>query len=58
MFALTSNITIGKFFNVKPNNVRINKSIYEYVDKAVIKLPASARLQLQHADDVISSSTK
>ena len=46
MFVLNSNITIGSFKNVKPNAVRVNKSIFEYVDKAMIKLPLSARLKL------------
>ena len=43
MFVLGSYITIGKYY-MKPHDVRVQKSIYEYVDKATIKLPISARL--------------
>lgn len=45
MFVLNSNITIGAFKHVTPNEVRVSKSIYEYVDKAVIKLPISVRVK-------------
>jgi len=44
MFALCSDITIGQF-KMKPHDVKVNKSIYEYADKAVIKLPLSARIK-------------
>lgn len=57
MFALQSNITIGTFTGIKPNNVNIKKSIYEYVDKAIIKLPASARLTFENKDVVVSAET-
>jgi hypothetical protein len=41
-FALTSNITIGEFKNVFPNSVKVNKSIFEYVDRALIKVPTTS----------------
>ena len=44
MFVLQSDITIGAYKHVKPHNVRIKKSLYEYVDRAVTQLPASAIL--------------
>ena len=44
MFALTSNITVGKYA-FKPHEVKINKSVYEYADKAVIKIPITARIK-------------
>lgn len=56
MFALCSNITIGRFINVKPHEVRISKSIYEYVDKAVIRLPITARLV--RAGQIITQSAE
>lgn len=44
MFALCSDITIGDYLGVKPHEVKIRKSIYEYVDTAIIKVPITARL--------------
>lgn len=44
MFVLNSNITIGQFKAVKPHEVKINKSLYEYVDRAIIKVPITARI--------------
>lgn len=43
-FTLNSDISIGSFKKVKPNSVKINLSLSNYVNKAVIKIPASARL--------------
>lgn len=43
-FALVSNISIGKYTGVKPHEVKINKSMFEFVDKAMIKLPITARI--------------
>lgn len=43
-FTLNSDITIGPYKKVKPHEVKINLSLSEYANKAVIKLPASARL--------------
>lgn len=43
-FTLNSNITIGQYKKVKPHEVKINLSLTDYVDKAFIKLPASAHL--------------
>lgn len=43
-FTLNSNITIGQYKKVKPHEVKINLSLTEYTDKAVIRLPASAYL--------------
>lgn len=45
MFVLNSDITIDKFTGVKPHQVSIKKSMYEYVDRATIKLPISARVK-------------
>ena len=55
-FAVCSDITIGKFEHVKPHEVKINKSIYEYVDRAVIKLPITARII--RAGEVITASAE
>ncbi len=44
MFVLHSDISIGEFVHVKPYDVKISKSISDPVDRAVIKLPISARL--------------
>ncbi|SEW01881.1 hypothetical protein SAMN05428988_1308 [Chitinophaga sp. YR573] len=56
MFVLNSNITIGLFKKVKPVEVKINKSLYEYVDRAVIKLPITARII--RAGQVITESVE
>lgn len=55
MFVLNSDISIGQFVNVWVHDVSIKKSIFEYVDKAVIKLPISARIKNknQNADNTI-----
>ena len=45
MFVLNSNITIGPFKRVMPIEVKINKSMFGYVQKAVIKLPITARIK-------------
>jgi hypothetical protein len=44
MFVLNSDITIGKYVRVKPHHVKITKSIFEYVDRAQIQLPITARI--------------
>ena len=44
MFVLNSDITIGKYVQVKPHDVKITKSIFEYVDRAKITLPITARI--------------
>lgn len=56
MFVLNSDITIGKFKRVKPIEVRLPKTMFEYVDKAVIKLPITARIK--QAGEVITASTE
>ncbi|MBL0144936.1 MAG: hypothetical protein IPP48_03420 [Chitinophagaceae bacterium] len=43
-FTLNSNITIGQFKKVKPNEVKIQLAISNYVNTCKIKLPASAHL--------------
>lgn len=43
MYELQSNITIGKY-RMKVHEVSIRKSLNSYMDKAVIKVPTSARL--------------
>lgn len=45
MFGLCSDIKIGKFKNVKPLSVKVTKSIFEYVNKATIKVPITARIK-------------
>jgi hypothetical protein len=50
-FALCSDISIGKYKSIKPNMVKINRSIYEYVDRAILKLPVTARVE--HRDKII-----
>lgn len=45
-FELVSNITIGTFKKVKVNEVKIEKSVYDFVDKATIKIPAKGRLKV------------
>lgn len=46
-FELVSNITIGSFKKVKVHDLKIDKSVYDFVDKAVLKLPAKARLRVK-----------
>lgn len=53
-FALQSDITIGEYKRVKPIDVKVTRSMYEYVDKAVIKLPLSARIKI--AGEVVTGS--
>lgn len=45
MFVLNSDITIDRFTGVKPYQVNIKKSMYDYVDRATIMLPISARVK-------------
>jgi hypothetical protein len=45
MFVLGSDITIGKFKRVKPHSVKIEKSMFSYVDKAMITLPITSRIK-------------
>ena len=54
MFVLNSDITIGPYKRVKPHQVKIDKSMFTYVDKAVIKLPITARIV--QAGEVITKS--
>lgn len=56
MFALCSDITIGKFKNVKPHEVKVTTSIFEYVNKAVLKLPLTARIK--QAGKVLTATTE
>ena len=44
MFALRSDITIGQFVGVKPHSVKVNKSIHQYCDRALITIPITARI--------------
>lgn len=45
MYALTADITIGAYRFRAVHRVRIVKSIYSFVDTAIIEIPASARLK-------------
>lgn len=56
MFVLTSDITIGPFVKVKPHDVKIIRSLNAYVDKATIRVPASARMKMQ--GESVSESTE
>jgi hypothetical protein len=44
MYTLTSNITVGDY-RFKVHEVRVRKSLNNYMDTAIIKIPASARLK-------------
>ncbi|RYZ18313.1 MAG: hypothetical protein EOO10_25915, partial [Chitinophagaceae bacterium] len=46
------------FKEVKPIEVKINRSLFEYVDKAVIKLPISARLKQKDQTTVTVETAK
>jgi hypothetical protein len=56
MFVLNSNITIGIFKRVKPTGVKITKSIFEFVDKAVLKMPITTRIK--RAGEIITASVE
>jgi hypothetical protein len=56
MFVLNSDITIGQFKRVKPVDVRITKSIFDFVDKAIIRLPITSRIV--RAGEVITESVE
>jgi hypothetical protein len=55
-FALCSDITIGNYKRVKPHEVKIAKSIFDYVDKATIKLPITSRIV--RSGEVITASAE
>ena len=44
MFCLTSNINIGRFRNVKPIEVKVTRSMRQYNDTAIVKLPIVSRI--------------
>ncbi|RAJ75535.1 hypothetical protein CLV59_109149 [Chitinophaga dinghuensis] len=44
MFRLTSEINIGRYKSIKPISVKINRSIFDFVDKAVFKMPDAAKV--------------
>ncbi len=56
MFALCSQISIGKYDSVKPHEVKITKSIFEYMDKATIKVPLTARIR--QAGKTVTATTE
>jgi hypothetical protein len=56
MFALCSDITIGQFKRVKPHYVKVSTSMYDFVDKAVIQIPITARIV--RAGEVITASAE
>lgn len=56
MFALCSKIEMGRFTNIKPNGVKITKSMFDFVDKAVVKLPITARIK--QAGEVVTESVE
>lgn len=47
-FELVSDISIGSYRRVKVHDVKVEKSVYDIVDKCTIKIPAKARLQVQN----------
>lgn len=55
-FQVCSDIAIGKFKRVKPNSVKVTKSMFEYVDRAVMKLPITARIK--RAGEVITEAVE
>ncbi len=55
-FALCSDITIGVYKRLKPHGVKVTKSIFEYVDRAVIIVPITARIK--RAGEVITASAE
>lgn len=57
MFVLNSDITIGQFTRVKPHSVKITKSIFQFVDKAVINLPITARIIKDGVVETASAET-
>ncbi len=56
MFVLNSNITIGQYKKVMPSEVKITKTVFEYVDRAIIKMPTTARLK--RAKEVLTESAQ
>lgn len=56
MFVLNSDITIGKYKGVKPHEVKITRSIFEYVDRAKIQVPITARIV--RAGEVITATAE
>ncbi|HLO38373.1 MAG TPA: hypothetical protein VK173_07785 [Lacibacter sp.] len=54
MFNLTSNISIGQFVDIKVNDCKIVKSIYNYTETATIKIPITSRVK--RADETITAS--
>lgn len=54
MFVLNSNITIGQYKKVMAIDVKITKTVFEYVDRAIIKMPTTARLK--RAKEVLTES--
>lgn len=45
-FVLNSNISIGPYEKVKVNNVKVTHSVFDFVSKATIKIPTSARIAI------------
>lgn len=56
-FVLISDITIGPYSGVKVNDCRITKSMFSYVDKAIIKLPVTAVLKRADVNETYSAET-
>ena len=56
MFVLRSDITIGQFVGIKPHSVKVNKSIHQYCDRALITVPITARII--RAGEVITQSAE
>jgi hypothetical protein len=55
VFVLTSDITIGGYKKIKPHEVKIQKSLFSYVDRATVKVPSTARLK--QAGTIVTMST-
>lgn len=45
MFVLKTKVKIAKYSMDSIHNIKVNKSIHEYIDKCEIKIPATARLK-------------
>lgn len=56
-FTLNSDITIGQYKKVKPNEVKISLSLSNYVNTCKLKLPASAHLVCENKAEINSVQT-
>jgi hypothetical protein len=55
MFVLTSDITVGPYKRVKPIEVEVSRSMYDFVDRAMFKIPLTAQV-LNHGQVITESA--